>query len=152
MPGFLPATRPLSETYGPDVVDDKPIEDPEREAAAETWNAIKHDTAYAARMTPLLRLHVVNTGAYVGAPIVDEAVGPEGFDSADVTLNWTNDGVVEIDLSNAGIVATRARVQVDSALPACASVVHNSSTSITVHCAVVLIPAETDLDFTIWIY
>lgn len=99
MAGFLPDTRPLSESYGPDVVDDRPLEDPERELAAENFNSIKADVAYAARMTPLLKIRVSNNGTAT----VTDVVGPEGVTAADVTATRTALGNVTVDWSGTGV-------------------------------------------------
>jgi hypothetical protein len=55
MSGILPNARPKSADYGPDVRDDRPVENPELETSANDFNNLKADGAYAARMTALRR-------------------------------------------------------------------------------------------------
>lgn len=99
MAGFLPGTRPLAENYGPPLVDDKPIEDPERELGATQINAMRDDVAYVARMSPLLVFLVSLAG------VVSEYRGPEGTTSADVTVTVGGMGGNEytIDWSATGV-------------------------------------------------
>lgn len=103
MSGFLPDTRPLGESYFPDLIDDRPLEDPERELPADGLNKLKADAAYAARMTPLLKVQVSNDG--VTATVVS-ATGPEGVDTADVIVTRTGAGLFTANWSATGIAGT----------------------------------------------
>lgn len=149
MPGLLPATRPLSENYGPDVVDDRPMEDPERELEAANFNAIKSDVAYAARMTPLLKIQISNDG--VTAAVVS-VVGPEGVLAAQVTATRTGASLVTVDYSGTGVTGTEVTgagrhastpLVVMTTKPTAGSVVYVSTVSSS---------GTPDADFTLWVW
>lgn len=100
MSGYLPTTRPASSSYGSELENDFPVEDPTREVDATNWNKLKADAAYAARMSPLLILRISNDGATAA---VAAWLGPEGFDiGGSITVNRTGTGIVEVDLTGAG--------------------------------------------------
>jgi hypothetical protein len=102
MSGKLPGARPVSSDYGPTVIDRVPVKDPQRQTSASTWNDIKSDAAYAARMCPLLRIRITNNGA---AAAVASVVGPEGVLTSQVTVSRTSQGIVAVDWSATSVSA-----------------------------------------------
>lgn len=151
MAGLLPGTRPLSANYGPDMVDDRPVEDPERELPAENFNAIKADASYAARMTPLLKIRVDNDG--VAATVVG-VTGPESVVPADVTVVRTGAGVVTIDWSATGVVGDDVVATTREAVTPVAVFLRVVGTT-TAETTFVGPPAgiaPVDSDFTLWVY
>jgi len=148
--GLLPGTRPVSNNYGQDLENERPVEDPTRELDAADWNRLKGDLAYAARMTPLLKIRVANNGTAT----VAEVIGPEGVTIGQVTATRDSLGVVTVDWTDTGVVgsdvhsscrhATTAGVTFQRAL---------SPTSVEV---TTLGPANSptffDSDFTLWVF
>lgn len=150
MAGFLPGTRPLSANYGPDVVDDRPVEDPERELSADTHNKVKADVAYVARTAALLRVRVTESG---GAYSVGSVAGPEGVLPGDVTVTKNGDGDVSVDISATGVTCTEARVQPlwDGSVYVTAMVEIVSPTQIRVRMQDTFGISAHNNDFTLWI-
>lgn len=102
MSGLLPATRPLSANYGPDLENDAPVEDPDREIDATNLNKMKADLAYVARTAPLLHVLVENSGAASVASVI----GPEGVVVGNVTVNRSAAGKVDVDWTATGVSGT----------------------------------------------
>lgn len=111
MSGLLPATRPLSSSYGPDLENDAPVEDPDRELDASNINKMKADLAYVGRTTPLLVLYVTNNGA---TATVVTALGPEGFDVGSITINRIGAGIVDLDMLSTGLTFAFAQVSAEA--------------------------------------
>lgn len=150
MAGLLPGTRPLSENYGPDMVDEKPLENPELELPADNFNKLKADVAYAARMSALLRVKVTNSGT----PAVAAVMGPEGVVVGDVAVTDNGPGDTTVDVSGvSGLVVSDVRAQahwngVDYTY-AITEVV--SATTVRVRTYDPNGPSLADCDFTLWI-
>lgn len=58
----LPQTRPTSDTYGPDLVNERPVSRPDYELDANAWNQAKADIAAACQVVPLAIVRVSNNG------------------------------------------------------------------------------------------
>jgi hypothetical protein len=56
--GFLPAVRPTRTSYGPEYQDDHPVDDPERQLAAQIFNDVKSDVAFCGAVVPLAIIRV----------------------------------------------------------------------------------------------
>ena len=151
MAGLLPGTRPLSANFGPDMVDDKPVEDTDRELAAENFNALKADSSYAARMTPLLKVRVANDGV---TATVEGVIGPESVVPANVTVVRTGVGVVTIDWSATGVVGDDVvATSRNGVTPGAVFVrVVGTTTAEVSIIGPVAAPALLDTAFTVWVY
>jgi hypothetical protein len=106
----LPNARPVSETYGPDLINDRAIVDDERELDAENWNLLKSDVAFAAGVVPIAVLKIEHSGSGTsilsakGIPSNQFTVTPNG--TGDVTVSrasgsWIIDAVQVSAISNA---------------------------------------------------
>ncbi len=58
----LPAVRPASSDYGPDLSNARPVKNPVKELDAENWNQAKADIAQIASTIPRVVLRVANSG------------------------------------------------------------------------------------------
>lgn len=69
MSGFLPGTRPVSASYGQDVVDDDPKVTPDLETGAAEWNNLKADAAFCGQVVPkaIIRVRGSDAGAFTSA-------------------------------------------------------------------------------------
>jgi hypothetical protein len=149
MAGLLPGTRPLAANYGPTLVDDKPVEDPERELGATQVNAMRDDVAYVARLSPLLKIQVSNNGVVT---TVTSATGPEGdLILANITAVRTGVGLVTVDWSAATSIAGTEVTGItrDPATPGALMTTAPAAGSTSV--AVVTGGGAIDCDFTIWV-
>lgn len=91
--GFLPTTRPLAANYGEDLINERPIRNPQLEASADDYNDVRHDTAYLGQVAALARIRITNDGATV-------AVGAAyGITSGHVTLTRVGAGHVKIEIA-----------------------------------------------------
>lgn len=149
MAGNLPNTRPVSANYGEDLENERPVEDPRREFDANSWNPLKSDVAYVARLSALLRIDV-NFSA--GAPVAAAVWGPEGavvgqiaftdHGTGDVTVDWTNTGV-----NGSGLVQAIRRVATDG------TVRHLAPTATSVRVKLFdAVPAAEDVSFSVLVY
>jgi hypothetical protein len=105
MPGKLPANRPVSLDYGKDVIDRTPVKDQDRQTGASTWNDLKADLAFVARMCPLARIKVTNNGTVAAVAAI---AGAEGLATSAVTVSRTSQGLVTVDWTSTGIAAASA--------------------------------------------
>ena len=71
----LPLTRPTQDTYGPDLVNDRPVTRRDRELDATYWNKIKADVAAACQAVPLATISIINAGAASVASQTPAALG-----------------------------------------------------------------------------
>ena len=102
MPGFLPTTRPLSASYGPDMVDDDPVVDPNLETPAARWNDVKADLAFVASVAPLAIVRVDVAGG------VATKVRVRGLASASVTVTIGGLGFVQVDFAGITVLDAEA--------------------------------------------
>ena len=92
----LPQTRPTSDTYGPDLADERPVSRPNYELSSAAWNQLKADVGAIGAVITLLRAVITNNGTVA---VADAA----GVAAASITVTRVAQGHVQIAMPS-GIV------------------------------------------------
>jgi hypothetical protein len=122
----LPNMRPTSETYGPDLINDRAIVDDERELDAASWNLAKEDLAYCAGVVPIAVLKVDHSG---GGTSISTA---KGIPSGQFTVTPNGTGDVTIARASGSWLIDSAQVTALSSTPKICAVELVSTTSVRV--------------------
>lgn len=147
MAGFLPATRPITSSYGQSLQNEKPVRNPALEADATNYNDVRADVAFCGQLVPIAMIKVSNNGAVA-------KVRGYAIDLTYVTLTRTAAGKVTVDISasaHLNFLDSDATCNRAIGATACfASTENVTATQVKVHTEATA--GDTDCDFMLKFY
>lgn len=97
----LPATRATEDYFGPELENDLPVADPNKDADAQFWNRIRQELSKCCLVVPIAVVRVANNGTASVAKVL-------GVQSALVSVTRNSLGNVTVNFDAASGVAIEA--------------------------------------------
>lgn len=133
----LPTMRPTTDTYGPDLVNDRPVTRRDRELDADYWNKLKADVAAACEVAPLAIVRVTNNGATAAVAAQRPSV------LGAVTATRVSAGCVDV-------VIPTGVIPLDAHLTPRGAATYSTSTQITGQTVRCWTSNDTDFTLVVW--